>query len=626
MTMTPLTPRNRSNAPLPPSFPPPLPPSRAQGGATQSQTRALRRNGLDFLGIALLLVAVLLVTLIGFYQVWHMNRIFTGVNVAGVNVGGMTRALAEARLQNALGSYPLPPVNLAYDGATYAIDPLELRARVDFLDAANQAYLVGREGLVVDRIVTQFQAIFGGAGVTPKRIYSADLLARAIDGIAQRVNSEGRAATQVGIISTRAEPALHVDEAATLARLTASLDRAAAGQPLTVSMVVEESTALPSAAESASADAEVVDSARFASALVLSSPSGVELALDPATLTAMALPDSTQLDATKLRGWLTQMAEQLNLPARDARLRFNPNSGGVFVTQESIVGRALDVEATFSAVQAALAAGDVRADLVINQVLPAIDGRRVAEMGIKELVVSGSTYFAGSSADRVKNIQVAAEKFEGVVIPPNGIFSFNKIVEDVSAANGFEDSLVIWGDRTAVGIGGGVCQVSTTVFRAAYEGGFPIVERYNHGYVVGWYGDPGLDATIYTPSVDFKFRNDTGAYLLIEPRVDAANGVMTFNFYGTKPNRTVTVSAPKITDVKQPPAAAYILDASLSNGQRKQVEWSVDGMTVDVTRTIVENGVTRTDTLHSVYVPWKAQYLVGPGDPALGAGPSNVGG
>lgn len=618
MTTTPLTPRNRSNAPLPPS--------RVPGGAPQSQTRSLRRNGLDFLGIALLLVALLMVAVIGFYQVWHQNRIFTGVNVAGVNVGGMTRALAEARLQNELGSYPLPPVNLTYDGATYAIDPLELRARVDFLDAANQAYLVGREGLIVDRIITQFQAIFGGAGVTPKRIYSADLLERAIANVAGQVNSEGRPATQVGIISTRAEPALHVDEAATLARLTGSLDRAAAGQPLTVSLVVEESAAAPTAIESAAADAEVVDSARFASALVLSSPSGVELALDPATLTAMALPDSTQLDAAKLRGWLTQMAEQLNLPSRDARLRFNPNSGGVFVTQESIVGRALDVESTFNAVQAALAAGDVRADLVINEVLPAIDGRRVAEMGIKELVVSSSTFFAGSSADRVKNVEVAAEKFEGVVIPPNGIFSFNKIVEDVSAANGFEDSLVIWGDRTAVGIGGGVCQVSTTVFRAAYEGGFPIVERYNHGYVVGWYGDPGLDATIYTPSVDFKFRNDTGAYLLIEPYVDSANGVMTFNFYGTKPNRTVTVSAPKITDVKPPPAAAYILDNSMANGQRKQVEWAIDGMTVDVTRTIVENGVTRTDTLHSVYVPWKAQYLVGPGDPALGAGPSSSGG
>jgi vancomycin resistance protein YoaR len=164
-----------------------------------------------------------------------------------------------------------------------------------------------------------------------------------------------------------------------------------------------------------------------------------------------------------------------------------------------------------------------------------------------------------------------------------------------------------------VGVGGGVCQVSTTVFRAAYEGGFPIVERYNHGYVVDWYGEPGLDATIFTPTVDFRFRNDTGAYLLIDPVVDSANGVITFNFYGTRPNRTVTVSKPEITDVIKPEAPVYTVDESLAPGQIKQVEWQKDGMTVTVTRTIVENGATRTDTLRSKYQPWRAVYLVGPG-------------
>ncbi len=224
--------------------------------------------------------------------------------------------------------------------------------------------------------------------------------------------------------------------------------------------------------------------------------------------------------------------------------------------QTSQPGRKLDVDATIESVQSALAGGSTQAPLALVEVAPAVDSNRVAEMGIRELVTSSSTYFAGSSASRVRNIEVAAEKFEGVVVPPDGIFSFNEVVRDVSSANGFEDGLVIWGDRTAVGVGGGVCQVSTTVFRTAYEGGFPIVARTNHGYVVDWYGEPGMDATIFTPYVDFQFRNDTGAYLLLDPVVDSANGVMTFNFYGTKPNRTVTVSKPDIKDVKQPPAAA----------------------------------------------------------------------
>lgn len=149
---------------------------------------------------------------------------------------------------------------------------------------------------------------------------------------------------------------------------------------------------------------------------------------------------------------------------------------------------------------------------MITTVQPAVDSSRIADMSIRELVASATTYFQGSSAERVHNIDVAAAKFEGIVIPPGGIFSFNDTVGDVSAANGFEDSLVIWGDQTVVGIGGGVCQVSTTVFRAAYNAGFSIVERYNHGYIVDWYGEPGLDATIYTPTVDFRFRNDNDHY------------------------------------------------------------------------------------------------------------------
>ena len=349
--------------------------------------------------------------------------------------------------------------------------------------------------------------------------------------------------------------------------------------------------------------------------LVLKSEqTGFEFALDPAKLTSMLVSTQPlQIDESRLRAYLTDLAAQIAVPARDARLRFDANTGAVSVIQSSQPGRELDIDATVAAVQNALASGAAEAPLAVAAVPPSVDMNRIAEMGIRELVASGSTYFAGSSASRVRNIEVAAEKFDGVVIPPDGIFSFNDIVRDVSSANGFEDSLVIWGDRTAVGVGGGVCQTSTTLFRAAYEGGFPIVQRTNHGYVVDWYGKPGLDATIFTPSVDFRFRNDTGAYLLIEPAVDAANGVITFNFYGTRPERVVTVGEPVITDVEDPEPPSYVVDESLETGEKKQVEWEKQGMTATVERTIVENGETRTDTLVSKYQPWRAVYLVGPG-------------
>jgi vancomycin resistance protein YoaR len=348
--------------------------------------------------------------------------------------------------------------------------------------------------------------------------------------------------------------------------------------------------------------------------LVRDAQFGLEFAIDPATQVRLTpLRDPLQIDEAALRQLLEGWAEQIDLPARDARLRFNATTGGLTVLQTSAHGRKLDVEATAASLQEALLTGSAQATLAVVDVPPAVDDDHIAEMGIRELVASGTTYFRGSSAARIRNIEVAAAQFDGVVVPPNGIFSFNKVVESVTSANDFEDSLVIWGDQTVVGVGGGVCQVSTTVFRAAYAAGLPIVERYNHGYIVDWYGEPGQDATVFTPSVDFKFRNDTGAYLLIEPVVDSIGGEITFNFYGTMPDRVVTISAPVRSDIKQPEPPTYTVDESLALGQKKQVEWEKPGMTVAIQRTIVENGTTRTDTLTSRYVPWRAQYLVGPG-------------
>ena len=162
-------------------------------------------------------------------------------------------------------------------------------------------------------------------------------------------------------------------------------------------------------------------------------------------------------------------------------------------------------------------------------------------------------------------------------------------------------------------MGGGVCQVSTTVFRAALEAGFPLLERHNHGYVVSWYGDPGFDATIYTPYVDFRFLNDTEAHLLIQPVVDSVAGILTFRFYGTKPDREVLISEAEYEDVKPPGDPIYQEDASLEADQIKQVEWAKEGLTATVIRTVTENGISREDRIVSVYRPWSAMFLYGPG-------------
>ena len=574
--------------------------------------KPLKRNALDFIAILALLLVFLTLVLSAVWQFWHANRIYSGVTIGGLPVGGQTRSAALMMLRQELFIYPLPPVAVTYDGHEWPLEATQVQADVNLLDAVNQAYLVGRQGSPIADLLVQIRSALLGALITPPLSPNTSTLHAAVSAVAAGVEKPGVPARQIGTVSVAPEPGLAVDVDATVQAVVQALEDSDLYESALVPLVTTE-VAPPVGPETGNGQNLQVAGQRQP-LLLRSSATGIEFGLDPAEQAGFLLStEPFRVDEEALNRYLNLLADQIEFPPRDARLRFNPVTGGLTVIQTSRSGRTLNVDETAKAIIEAMRVNADEAPLAIVDVPPAVDMNRIAEMGIRELVISGSTYFAGSSLSRVRNIEVAADQFDGVVIPPDGIFSFNEIVRDVSSANGFEDSLIIWGDRTAVGVGGGVCQVSTTIFRAAYEGGFPIVQRYNHGYVVDWYGEPGLDATIFTPTVDFQFRNDTGAYLLVEPVVDAINGVITFNLYGTKPDRVVTISEPEITEVIEPEAPSYVVDESLASGEKQQVEWEKSGMTAKVTRSITEDGTTRTDTLVSQYQPWRAVYLVGPG-------------
>ena len=549
------------------------------------------------LALSLLLLTSALFLLLAGWGLFHTYRIYPGIHIDGVAVGGLTRSEAYRLLTESRLPFPLPPILLEHAGQLWTLPTSQLSAQPDFLETVNRAYLYGRSGLPLPDLSAQLTAGWRGVHFASRLSLPPEALTSALSAVAAQVERPGSAERRIGEQVVAAQPGLAVDIPATVEQLRQQLATAPPQGTLQVPMVVRP-TAPPEAAIPQP----------HAEPLLLRL-SNLQLSLAPAEVERL-----TRTPAA-LRSYLEGLAAQIDQRPRDARLRFNPATGAVTVLSPSRPGRALDIEASLRAFTEAATRQASGVDLPVTPLAPAVDMNRIAEMGLRELVVSSQSSFAGSSASRLRNVEVAAQQFEGVVLPPGETFSFNEIVRDVSSANGFEDSLIIWGDRTAVGVGGGVCQVSTTLFRAAYAGGFPIVERYNHGYIVDWYGEPGLDATIFTPTVDFRFRNDTDAYLLIDPEVDSANGILVVNFYGSRPARTVTIGAAQITDRIEPEAPLYIVDETLEPGQSQQVEWQKAGMTVVITRTIVENDIPRTDTLRSQYQPWRAVYLVGPGTP-----------
>lgn len=245
---------------------------------------------------------------------------------------------------------------------------------------------------------------------------------------------------------------------------------------------------------------------------------------------------------------------------------------------------------------------------------PAITTENVNKLGIKSLLGEGTSLFYHSIDSRIYNITLASSRLNGTLIPPGQIFSFDQTVGDISQLNGYKQAYIIENGKTVLGDGGGVCQVSTTLFRSAINAGLPIIERHQHAYRVGYYEEdspPGIDAAIYSPTVDLKFKNDTGHYILVQTKVDFDNYKLTFDLFGTNDGRTAIVGSPIILSETPAPTSVYQDDPTLPKGETKQVDFAAGGANVYFLQTVTKNGITTSNKFISDYRPWQAIYLRG---------------
>jgi len=254
-------------------------------------------------------------------------------------------------------------------------------------------------------------------------------------------------------------------------------------------------------------------------------------------------------------------------------------------------------------------------DIPVIVTKPGITTEKVNNLGIKELIGHGTSLFQHSIENRIFNIRLAASRVNGALIAPGETFSFTKTIGDITALTGYKQAYVIQNGKTVLGDGGGVCQVSTTLFRAALNAGLPIVERHPHAYRVGYYEEdsaPGVDAATYYPDVDLKFKNDTGHSILIQTIFDPNELRLTFDLYGTSDGRETIINQPVILSESPAPDALYQDDPTLPKGELKQVDFAAGGANVYFTRTVKKDGkVIISDKFVSNYRPWQAIYLRG---------------
>ena len=317
-----------------------------------------------------------------------------------------------------------------------------------------------------------------------------------------------------------------------------------------------------------------------------------------------------------------ELSKWLDVPSEDVTIS-RDSEGNIQIEGYGNDGKKIQRERLKEAIELAVLTRATKIPIPVATISTQVNvSPELQDLGIKEKIGIGHTSYYGSPANRVYNIKVGSSKFNGLLIPPGETFSFNKFLGPVDAINGYRKELVIKQEGTIPEYGGGICQVSTTMFRAALFSGLPIAERHPHSYVVSYYSQilgHGLDATIYLGGPDLKFRNDTEHHILIQTYTKN-DYELYIVFYGTADGRTVRMDGPHLGGYSSPGPTITILTTDLAPGQTKQVEKAHTGMKAVWYRYLTDkNGIETKESIFSTYKAVPAKILVGSSSPPTSA-------
>jgi len=555
-----------------------------------------------------LLVCLVLVSM---YHLYFGRKVIPGVNVAGVNVGGMTYKQATRVLGN-LDESTQKTLVLSLKDKNYKLDDEEMYLEYSWDATISRAFEVGRTGNVFVDSKDKLAGIFKKLHLPAFYNFEEDPLNRFLISIQGEVNSLAKNAKYVivndGLEIESEEVGLKVDEeklySTVIDRLgTMNFDE------IKIPTKVDEPTLTVSDLELTMDEAQNI----VFNPLHIAYKDKSWVVSNIQKLNFLTFKDDENhlgFDKTKFKAYLEPISFVVNeLPKGKVTAMNGDRVTGFELVKD---GLEVDVDSTTEAFKEAYFGLHPTAEIVVNTISGTANP---GDYGIFALLGEGKSKFTGSASGRIHNLTLAAERTDGVLVPPGTIYSMNDAVGEISAATGYDSAWIILGDRTVLGHGGGVCQTSTTLFRAILDAGLPVVERNPHAYRVRYYeleSHIGIDASIYQPSLDLKFKNDTANHVLIESSWDLENSSLAFRIYGTPDGREVYISEPVVTNQSSPPEALYQEDSTLAKGIVRQIDFPAWGANVSFTRTVTRgDDVLYNDVFKTYYQPWRAIYLVG---------------
>ena len=567
------------------------------------------RRRLLFLLLSIIATAIVL----GFVFAGSSTTLASGVTIDGIDVGGMSAKDARALLQRRSDAVANKPVEFLAGARRYSIRPSDLGVELDWKAAVAAAERQG-DGFGPIRGFKRLDVQVFGADVTPPTTVLHGALQYKVGLIAKDVN---RAPVNASLVRHGLRIVVQPAQAGRV------LDRAAAARTIVKELgALDRSSAsveLPFRFRSPLVRAAALAGAARQARVALSAPVHLELGKTRWLLSRAKLARLVELPAdgrTQLTvggpaatDWLRLLGKRVAKPAHDATFAIHNTHVSVVPAQPGI--QLSGLAATRALLRASLKRRpELRvAQLPVKEAPAKLSTEAARAMHIRAQV-SGYTTVFGGVPNRIHNVELVAHLVDGTLIAPDSTFSFNKTTGDRNAAKGFLVAPVIVNGELTTGLGGGVCQVSTTVFNAAFEAGLKITERTNHALYISHYPQ-GRDATVNYPDVDLQFVNDTGNWLLLRTFVSSSS--LTVGLYGTPVDRKVTSTTSPLVSHGVPPVKKTI-DPSLKPGEKIVDDPGLPAMSTSVTRDVYAQGgkLLYHDTWYSSYRALPKLVRIGP--------------
>ena len=522
------------------------------------------------------IISLLAIFLVGLSSA-NAGKVAYGLSVADLKIGGLTNDLAASVLQNQLDAFTQKKLTIVFQSSTWELTPQELGLSFNSDQALDEASSIGHQSNPLANITDQVITLIA----RPSLALNFTLDSKKFTAATAKLTKIEQPATNAAFKYNAKNNNLEIipGEAGQIVNraqlLTAVIDNFNKPQPQPILLSLSE-------APPAVTLNDLTLTANDAQAILDRAPYWLQTAdatwkIDKAELAdwlsaSPAAGDPPQAKITLkengIKDFLLPLVPSVNREPIDAQLT-SEREEIKFVTLAQ-KGQRLNVARSIAQIQTKILAGERNIALVVDLIEPKISNTNLGDLGVVKLLGRGESNFVGSPTNRKKNIALGAAKLHGLLIKPDEEFSFVQSIDEIDETNGWLPELVIKNNQTLPEFGGGICQVSTTLFRAAVNSGLKITERHPHAYPVKYYNPPGFDATVYPPSPNFRFLNDTANNILLQTKISGTK--LIFEVYGTPDGREVKIKGPTITQKNTDGSLKTILTQEIWRDGQKVAE------------------------------------------------------